>query len=184
MPTRFLNVGNFIGRVRRVARKAANATARDVRASLGKKASPQDEQFYSDQSRVGFNVQLQEAIVSGKSNKPWDLKPGILARAHKFTKSGTAYADVPIHIGSHPNRTLVRWRRVSYRSLSASWIHPGFPGISDSLVGRGADVIPNLPGLPIKPSPTPPNALEARKRSIAKRILDGIGGLFKKEWRK
>lgn len=198
-----LDSAKLLSRVREAARKAASAAARDVRSRLGFKAAPNDR-FYGEQDAIGFNIDLTKAIGHGagqrraddaaarevlgtQKRQGWDLKPGILARTLKSSKKGIPYADVPIHEGHHPNRPLVRWRRVSGNSASGSWWHPGFPGIPDFPPGVEFELkFPGVPDppVPIKPSPTPPNALEVRKRGVVRRVLDALPDFFRKEWRK
>lgn len=136
------NLGEVAGRIREAAKRAVRRSVVQAKQQVGAIPSA-EERFSADQNRVGFNVQLTKAITSGKSTQPWDLKPGILARAKKFTKSGVPYADVPIHEGHHPNRTLVRWRRVSGNSPSGAWWHPGFPKMPEYKPGPF-----DFPGVP------------------------------------
>lgn len=101
---------------------------------------------------------------------PWDIKPGLLARA-KFAKDGTPYVNVPVHlnrlknVGEQVSNILlghdfngskaglrftaagpILFRRVSLRSPSHSWIHPGFGGDVRSEQRRfGTNYGPDLP---------------------------------------
>lgn len=115
---------------------------------------------------LGYDARLLTAIVEG--SEPWDIKPGLLARARKYTKDGTPYVDVPVHLNRLKNSAetiswMAAWgekglrfpskggpilfRRVSLRSPTYSWKHPGFGGSERSAPRMfGTSYGPHLPG--------------------------------------
>lgn len=71
---------------------------------------------------------LPEALETGFDQ--FDIKPGLLARARKFSKTGEPYIDVPLGASrSGMSRARSTIRRLSARSDPGSWIHPGFKGV-------------------------------------------------------
>lgn len=186
------NIGKIAASIREAAKKASRATANEMRMRLRTQETTRD-QFEVDQERVGFNVKLSKAIAEGAS--PWDVKPGLLAKAWKYSKKGIPYRDVPIHEGHNPLRTLVRFRRVSGNSPSGSWIHPGFPGIPEKKFEPNYDF--RFPGSPdtspiqFPPDydlkfpgvPDGPGTLPHRQQGVVKRVLGMLPDFFKRFWK-
>lgn len=149
---------------------AARTKARETAAAEHVQIAIRDK---TSNDRYGFSVEtLDKIIVQGAA--PWDIKPGILARARKYARDGTPYVDVPVHLNRQKNApeqssVLAAWgdrglrflaagragaasgpvlfRRISLRTPSWAWIHPGFGGEARSNPRFfGTSYGPHVPG--------------------------------------